>query len=468
MTNSNTEPMPTERRRWPLIAAVLAVVLLVVVAVLVFGWPRRVGGLAIGPRPAWQPPPQTQLSSSMHVPPVPGWRLRATDLGLPTRFATSDDPQFADPFIGNVDNHAYFLAGSSAATGTQWWLTGVDVDSGQSMFKPVPLNTGQRAPQCFLNGPAAVLCVDDERQRSRAWVIDVPSGRESYSGPTDLRTFGASLRVKQIGIYAVADTSDQGIYGVGAKAETTWFVPGDGSAQYRYMPDDFAPQTISTQAGLGRVTDRMVVFRVTDGHVFEPVMPEGTSPGSAAVYPGGFAVEILDESVGGTRGGVNFYDDDGKLLGHIDSGSSRGYLKSGAVDLPMVKAGGESTVYSIDGTDLVHIQDISDELLIGSRLFYEALNVEQYDLSTGKQVEPCKFGYAHSTYVATDGVVGLFRTGGQKIGMETYGLDLATCTTLWTRTSPPGAFHYLWRINTTLVQLSDDATELMSLVAPQS
>ena len=96
------------------------------------------------------------------------------------------------------------------------------------MFKPVPLNTGQRAPQCFLNGPAAVLCVDDERQRSRAWVIDVPSGRESYSGPTDLRTFGASLRVKQIGIYAVADTSDQGIYGVGAKAETTWFVPGDG------------------------------------------------------------------------------------------------------------------------------------------------------------------------------------------------------------------------------------------------
>ena len=97
MTNSNTEPMPTERRRWPLIAAVLAVVLLVVVAVLVFGWPRRVGGLAIGPRPAWQPPPQTQLSSSMHVPPVPGWRLRATDLGLPTRFATSDDPQFADP-----------------------------------------------------------------------------------------------------------------------------------------------------------------------------------------------------------------------------------------------------------------------------------------------------------------------------------------------------------------------------------
>ena len=76
----------------------------------------------------------------MHVPPVPGWRLRASNLGLPTRFATSDDPQFADPFIGNVDNHAYFLAGSPTATGTQWWVAGIDVESGKSMFKPVPLN----------------------------------------------------------------------------------------------------------------------------------------------------------------------------------------------------------------------------------------------------------------------------------------------------------------------------------------
>ena len=52
--------------------------------------------------------------------------------------------------------------------------------------------------------------------------------------------------------------------------------------------------------------------------------------------------------------------------------------------------------------------------------------------------------------------------------MKTYGLDLATCKTLWTTTSRRDAFHYLWRVNTTLVQLSEDATELMSLVAPRS
>ncbi|MCB0931382.1 MAG: hypothetical protein KDB71_05715 [Mycobacterium sp.] len=456
-----------KRRSWPLIVAVLAVVLMVVLAMVVFGW-TRAGVLGIGPRPAWQPPPQTRLSSSMHVPPVPGWRLRASNLGLPTRFATSDDPQFADPFIGNVDNHAYFLAGSPTATGTQWWVAGIDVESGKSMFKPVPLNIAPWAPQCFLNGPTALLCIDFDGHRSQAWVIDVPAGRQSFSGPTDLRTIAGHLEVKQIGIYAVAQTSGQGVYGIGPKAQTTWFVPGAGSADYRFMPDDFAPQTLVTQNALGRGATRMVVFRVSDGHVFEPVMPEGANAGSAAVYPGGFALEVRDDRPGGRLVGVNFYDDDGKQLGHIDSAGSGGSLQPGAVDLPIVESGRDATVYSADGTALAQIQDNSDELLIGDRLFFEAFNVEQYDLSTGTRVEPCKFGYAQSSYVGTDGVVGVFEKGGRKVAMKTYGLDLATCKTLWTTTSRRDAFHYLWRVNTTLVQLSEDATELMSLVAPRS
>jgi hypothetical protein len=44
--------------------------------------------------------------------------------------------------------------------------------------------------------------------------------------------------------------------------------------------------------------------------------------------------------------------------------------------------------------------------------------------------------------------------------------DLTTCDTLWTLTSPVGTFRDVWRVNTTLVQLSDDGTELTSLVAP--
>jgi hypothetical protein len=44
--------------------------------------------------------------------------------------------------------------------------------------------------------------------------------------------------------------------------------------------------------------------------------------------------------------------------------------------------------------------------------------------------------------------------------------DLATCDTLWTIPSQPNSLGRVWRVNTTLVQLSDDGTELVSLVAP--
>jgi len=49
---------------------------------------------------------------------------------------------------------------------------------------------------------------------------------------------------------------------------------------------------------------------------------------------------------------------------------------------------------------------------------------------------------------------------------ETSVIDLASCDRLWTITSPKGSFRDAWRVNTTLVQLSDDGTELMSLVSP--
>jgi hypothetical protein len=44
--------------------------------------------------------------------------------------------------------------------------------------------------------------------------------------------------------------------------------------------------------------------------------------------------------------------------------------------------------------------------------------------------------------------------------------DLATCDTQWPLSSAVGSFRDVWRVNTTLVQLSDDGTELVSLVAP--
>lgn len=449
----------------------MAIVVVVIAVALIFRWPNRIGGEAVG-RHAWQPPPQTQLSESMNAAPVPGWRARATDLGLPagegsdpTRIATSDDPQFADPFVGNVDDHAYFLAGSPAATGKQWWLTGLDVATGHRIFAPVPLNIGTRAPRCFLNGPTAVLCIEDDGRHANAWVIDVPTGRVSFSGPTRL-SLNSGHNVVQVGIYAVSQSMDEGVFGVGPQAETTWFVPGEGTVSGRLLPRDFAPQTLTTQTALGLEITQSAVFRVSDGHVFTTDLPEGLSAGGATVYPGGFAIEVLERGRGARLRSVNFFAEDGRRLEAVDFEHDSYTLDRGAADLPILKSGHESTIYGADGSVLLETAHNSDELLIGSRLFLEGeRHVEQYDLRTGAKIDGCRFGYGQSTYIATDGKVGLFQKGGQKIGMETYGVDLATCKILWTTVAPPGDFHYIWRINTTLVQLSDDATELISMVA---
>jgi hypothetical protein len=58
------------------------------------------------------------------------------------------------------------------------------------------------------------------------------------------------------------------------------------------------------------------------------------------------------------------------------------------------------------------------------------------------------------------------RDGNQTVGLDTEATDLDTCERLWVISSAPGAWRDVWRINTTLVQLSDDGTELTSLVAP--
>ncbi|MGH3644833.1 MAG: hypothetical protein ACRDUX_38110, partial [Mycobacterium sp.] len=89
---------------------------------------------------------------------------------------------------------------------------------------------------------------------------------------------------------------------------------------------------------------------------------------------------------------------------------------------------------------------------------------QQYDLHTGVKGRACSFSL--SGYVASDSKVGVFEDGNPNIGLVTRGIDLATCDVLWQIESPIGSFRDVWRINTTLVQLSGDGTELTSLVAP--
>jgi hypothetical protein len=285
----------------------------------------------------------------MKAAPVPGWRATPSDLGVPPPVGT-EPARFADRVSSDGDR-AYFIVGRPDAGTTQWWLTALDASTGRRLFDAVALNTGEYRPQCFLNGPAAVLCVDHQQSGSVAWVVDVPSGKVSYSGPTDL--FNVAYDIEQVGRYAVAQASEKGVYGIGPQAQTTWFVPGGGLWQTNPW-GDVGALPLATQTAPGRGSDKHVVFRVSDGTVITPQLPEGTSQGSAAVFPGGFAIALLRDD--GPDRGVRFFDEDGNPTGESDAWV---YLTEGAVAVPTAESPtGEGTdrdllAFAPDGSILV-------------------------------------------------------------------------------------------------------------------
>lgn len=337
-----------------------------------------------------------------------------------------------------------------------------------SMCAPVRLDTGEYAPRCFLNGPDVLLCIRQQSDSATAWVISAHTGEVTYTGPTDLRISTGKLGVVQVGIYAIAQTMNQGVYGVGPRAETTWFVPGAGKVSTRFVDSNVAPHTLATQVTGGRGSDRMVVFSVVDGGVITPELNDEFRPLSAVSYPGGFAVEVVGEGRKSTPDGVAFFDDVGKQLGRLDVS---GALSQSSMDVPIVGAAPESLAFSRDGFELAKIARFypgSTAVLIWNRLFVtgpsDGTPTKQYDLQTGIEGKECDIFLPG--YIGSDGTVGVFGDGNPGAAPETTAIDLASCERLWTITSPKGSFRDMWRVNTTLVQLSDDGTELMSLVAP--
>jgi hypothetical protein len=458
------------------LALLVMATVVAVAATLLIAWGTRDG--AIDSRPRWHPLAQTFLASSMRVQPVPGWKTSVADLGLPnqSRFATSQDPFSSRPFVGNLGDQAYFVAGSPGAPDTQWWLIGIGVRDGRRLFAPVPLSSETRAPNCFLNGPAAVFCLRNDVQNVTAWVIDAHTGKVTYAGPTDLRAYPATLTVHQVGIYAVAETQHQGVYGVGPHANTTWFVPGDGSVDQEYLGNrDVAPLTIASQTTPGRGSNGEVVFSLSDGAVIKPELDANAEQQQTAVYPGGFAAEIAGSE---NPRQVEFFDDTGKRTGRQSIHGDLLMARIGSPDLPIVRllTGPDHwAAYTPDGGQLLEAPGDTPQYsrLVGNRLFVQ-VSVEfpggigkrwqQYDLQTGAKGKACKPDMIE--YIGSDGAVGVLADGNPNVGLVTTGMDLQTCDTLWTLKSAIGSFRQVWRINTTLVQLSDDGTELVSLVAP--
>jgi hypothetical protein len=246
-----------------------------------------------------------------------------------------------------------------------------------------------RAPKCYLNGPNTVLCVSDDAHSGTAWVIDAQIGAVSYTGPTDLRTYPAELGLRQVGIYTVAETQFQGVYGVGQQAEATWFVPGDGSVDQAYLPNrDAAPPTLATQTTPGRGSDGKVTFSLRDGTVIRPELDDNAQQQTTVVYPGGFAAEI---AVSESLSRVQFFDDAGK---RTSSESIRGTLNMHALDLPIIESFADDwAVYTPDGGKLLEVSGSGPAAtrLIGTELFVDEASDtavrrwQQYDCGPAKR-----------------------------------------------------------------------------------
>ncbi len=160
------------------------------------------------------------------------------------------------------------------------------------------------------------------------------------------------LGVEQVGDYAVAGKMDEGIYGIGDTANTTWFVPGDGRVGNGIGWTNVAPQVLATQVTGGRGSDRMVVFSLHDGKVLDYGLSDDLMPMSAVVYPGGFAVEVAPKSPAPTPSALWFFDTSGKRLGQsVASGS----LDTLTRDLPITYSARRATVYSNEGYPLARI-----------------------------------------------------------------------------------------------------------------
>lgn len=454
-------PQPRSRRRtWIVLATALAVV----VALVAGGIWWNASGSEMWARARWQPPPTAYLSSPMGQAPVPGWRTSVTDLGVPpaapggdaTRIAVSNEKYARDALIDTLDNRAYFLARSSGPSGTSWWLTGLDAIDGHTLFPAVQLNTGERAPECFLNGPDAMVCLVDDGSAATAWVVDLRGGEVTYTGPTPLRLSSTGLRARRTGDYLLAVTEKEGVYGVGPKAELTWFIPGLGTV--------FGPAKNIAAEGTG---GNYVFFSLTDGHVFTPEVPEGAVFDDVMFNGDGFSARVLKdgEKFNPT---VESFDLTGRTIGTLGltgfPAAEGLYIDTSLSGWTVVTARG-SRLLTVDG------ERPHDTLLIGTTLYVDESNHvdfqhwQPYDLKSGDKGKPCEIDLGRK-YLGTDGTIAVRKVTNPQVDLIAKAFNLKTCEMVWSLPKEANSFGRIWRIGDTLVQVSDDGTELNSLVAP--
>lgn len=452
-------PPHIRHRRWPILGVALAVMVIVIAAGSV-GWWFVGSGSEQWARWHWQAPEQVLLPS-MQLKPVPGWTADVADLGLPigAKIATDGESNVPGPIIKASGSRIYVLAQSAGPTTLQWWLAALDTGDGHAVFSPVALNTSPRAPGCFMNGPS-VVCIADDQQASTAWVIDGQSGKLTYNGPSDVRLATGKREARQVGGYLVAQTANEGVHGVGANAETTWSVPGVGVIGPHN--EDLAFQSVGEGSG-------GTLFSLGNGSTIKPELPAGAYFQNLRFFDGGFAAGVVEDRKPTT---VQFFDSAARPI--TDERLAGQQVADTTANLTAVVEDNDSWgIYTPNGNRLLRLprERIGGIQLIGSMLWVgeetpAGLHREQpYDLRTGDAGRPCAFDLRG--YLGTDGSVALRTPFNPKADDVAQAYDLTTCNMVWSIPRPAGSLALLTLVNTTLVQLSDDGTQLRSLVAPR-
>ena len=451
------------RRHWPSAVWALAVALAMAISATVW-WSTN--GSESYARSRWQPPPQSLLSS-LRTQPVPGWTTSVTALGLPpgTRITRGDDYDERQPLAlvpGPGNDTVYLTASSPDPIAPQWWLVGVSVRDERGLFRPVALNKSNPAPRCFVNGPA-VVCVADDFENTTAWVIDGHTGEVGYSGPTTLRLKSGEqlLSPMQVGRYLLAGTDEQGVYGIGPKAEPTWFVAGSGRVS------GFTTDT--TFLGAAKSGRGVVMISSRDGKTISPQLPDGAWLGAVEPFAdGGFAAEVF-----GVPGSpfVQFFYSAGRL---VSDRRIEGQLGATAGDLTSVLSGEHNFgIYGSHGDKLLGlsegspygIQVIGTTLYVNERRSNEDSHWQTYDMRTGAKGKSVQLDFDHR-YLGTDGHVALRAVVNPKADQLARAFDLETGAELWSIPTTAGSLGRLYLVDTTLIQVSDDGTQLFSLVPP--
>lgn len=442
-------------RRWWLVVAVLLATAAALAAVIGLRSTRSGQPQAAPPLVAPQPlglPKQLLLSTPMREQPVIGWRVTASELGLPA--GTVFRP------VGNVADRGYFLG----ITDEGWWIVGLEVTNGRRLFAPVWLGRSEQALDfnCFVNGPTMLLCIRSGGDAPRrAWVVNTENGSLVFDGATDLQLESAENqhKVMQVGDHVVVAVVGEGVHGVGPHAELTWFVPGSGLLdQPVEWPSDLGPSTLAAQQGFEGPD---VILSVVDGTVVTPSTRAGSEVGDAVVYPGGFGYSYREP--GDNQDQVEFFDQSGRAL---SNSPLTGLLLRTSSDVPIVETESQLDVHALDGRRLLEIPKPVLQpyaRLIGTSLFVTSderqRSWQQYDLRTGTMGRTCDIEDLGYGYIASDGAVALL--AGRRT--PAHAIDLTTCDELWSLPGyPDGTVQEVWRVNTMLLGRADD--ELFALV----